>query len=268
MARQFNLFFIALGFFTRIPVPKSVDFSEQHLNHASRYFALVGLLVGACSAVAFALTQLILPLEIALLLAMLVSVLITGCFHEDGLADVCDGFGGGWTAEQKLQIMKDSRLGTYGAVSIWFVLSLKFYVLLQLSFIIPALLIGHCLSRGLAVLMIQALPYAQIDQASKVKPLAKKLSNIDLIISVAICTLVLAACGLAAGAILLALIIIFPLLMRWQLKNIGGFSGDTLGATQQISELVCYLVLLGVQLHQPNWLPEWFSGAFWQGALM
>ena len=115
LREQWQLMLLALSFFTRIPVKLHVDVTATMLNQASRYFALVGVLIGACSAIAFYLAAAILPLELALLISMFCSVLLTGAFHEDGWADVWDGFGGGWTVENKLNIMKDSRLGTYGA---------------------------------------------------------------------------------------------------------------------------------------------------------
>jgi len=130
---QWHLMLLAISFFTRIPVKHSVDISSKMLNEASRYFALVGLIVGAFSALAFYLAITIVPVEIALLIAMFTSVLLTGAFHEDGWADVWDGFGGGWTIENKLNIMKDSRLGTYGAAALFFILMIKYQTLLALK---------------------------------------------------------------------------------------------------------------------------------------
>ena len=116
---QLNLFWIAVAFFTRIPVPASVEFSQASLNRASRYFPAVGWLTGVLCAAALWLFMQVFPQDVAVVLSIAVSLLLTGCFHEDGLADSSDGMGGGWTREQKLSIMKDSRIGTYGAAALW-----------------------------------------------------------------------------------------------------------------------------------------------------
>src|ERR1700712_3963673 len=145
MKKEIRIFFTALMYFTRIPCPKWVDHSEEYLNKSSRYFPLVGIIIGAISGFTYWGFQWILPGEIALLLAMIASILATGAFHEDGFADVCDGFGGGWTKEKILLIMKDSRLGTYGVVGIGLMLLLKWTVLkyLPAETIVVTLISGH-----------------------------------------------------------------------------------------------------------------------------
>ena len=246
---QLNLFYIALGFLTRIPVPNSVDYSQKKLNQASRYFPLVGWLVGLLVGFVFLVVSRILPNEIAVLFSMLSGILLTGCFHEDGLADTCDGLGGGWGKQQKLKIMKDSRLGTYGATGLWFILTFKFYLLFKLSEqssiqIFIAIIVAHPLSRTLSTSMIFLLPYVSDSEISKVKPLAESHQKIDLQISLAIG---LASLILVSGTVLWILIVlsVFLLFMRrLLLKQIQGFTGDTLGAIQQVSEILIYTVFL------------------------
>jgi adenosylcobinamide-GDP ribazoletransferase len=268
--RQLNLFLIALAFFSRIPVSAKVDFNQQNLNHASRYFSAVGFLIGSLTAASIYLLHFILPLELCLLLSMLLSVFLTGCFHEDGLADTCDGFGGGWKTQQKLEIMKDSRLGTYGATAIWFALSLKFYLLLQIAqsnfiLLLVALVISHSLSRWISTAIIYLLPYVSDSKQSKSKPLAEKLQTKDLIINslIALLTLVLLLLLLAfvglnslkefmtlmgliklSGFIITAAILSGIIMRHIMRKQIQGFTGDTLGATQQVSELMIYLSII------------------------
>ena len=116
--RERDLLLVALMFFTRIPMPRWVPFDEARLNGASRYFPLVGLLVGAVAALVYGVAVNLWSPALALVLATAATVLLTGAFHEDGFADVCDGFGGGWDREQVLSIMKDSRIGTYGTVGL------------------------------------------------------------------------------------------------------------------------------------------------------
>ncbi|MCK5820135.1 MAG: adenosylcobinamide-GDP ribazoletransferase, partial [Psychromonas sp.] len=181
LRNELSLFFIAMGFFTRIPMPTWIEVDNVSLNKANRYFALVGVLVGIISAIVYALSIQILPISISILFAMFSSIIVTGAFHEDGLADTADGFGGGWTIADKLRIMKDSNIGTYGAVTLILTLVLKFTVLFELakiseSLVIPALILAHCLSRLVSASIIFTDNYVSESETSKSKSLAKKQS--------------------------------------------------------------------------------------------
>jgi adenosylcobinamide-GDP ribazoletransferase len=247
MNKEIRIFFTALMYFTRIPCPKWVDHSAEYLNKSSRYFPVVGIIVGGISALSLWLFQWVLPIEIALILSMVTSVLVTGAFHEDGFADVCDGFGGGWTKEKILLIMKDSRLGTYGVIGLALILLLKFSLLsrMPLNTIMVALIAGHAISRLNAVSLIYTAQYAREDDSSKSKPLATKMDNGSLVF--AIITGVLPLLLFANAYVLLSII---PLLLaRWYFsgyfkKWIGGYTGDCLGALQQVSEVLFYMSLL------------------------
>lgn len=262
LREQWQLMLLALSFFTRIPVKLNVDVTEKMLNEASRYFALVGILIGACSALAFYLTVMFLPIELAILMAMFSSVLLTGAFHEDGWADVWDGFGGGWTVENKLNIMKDSRLGTYGAAALFFILMIKYQALLALANIhisndilkneamniLSILLLGHCLSRVLATSLIADMPYVSEDVSSKVKPLAQALSNnsyLTLLTTGAVIVAFTLSFSIAWKLVVILLVTRW-FLKRWFTKQLGGYTGDCLGAAQQLSEVVIYLSLLSL----------------------
>ncbi|QDE32273.1 MULTISPECIES: adenosylcobinamide-GDP ribazoletransferase [Shewanella] len=250
--RQLNLFFVALSFFTRIPVPSWVMIDSDELNKASRYFGLVGLVIGLISALVFWLAQLILPASIAILLAMVAGVLVTGGFHEDGLADTADGFGGGWTVEDKLRIMKDSRLGSYGALALVLVLVLKWQLLVELALYSPmaavsALIVGHTLSRVVSGSLIFSGQYVRDDDSSKSKPMAENQQLNDLLILLASGIFVLLWLnGVVAFVLFIGLWLARILLGGFFRKQIGGYTGDTLGAAQQISEVCCYLVILAV----------------------
>ena len=132
MKKQINLFWTALMFYTRIPCPTHINHSEDNLNKATRFFPFIGWIVGVISFIAYYLFQLILPIEIAIIFSLIAGILTTGAFHEDGFADFFDGFGGGWTKDKILKIMKDSRVGTYGMVASILLLALKFFTLLYL----------------------------------------------------------------------------------------------------------------------------------------
>ncbi|MCP5160773.1 MAG: adenosylcobinamide-GDP ribazoletransferase [Hahellaceae bacterium] len=243
--REVNLFLIALTFLTRIPVPCKVNYSETQLNQSSRYFPYVGLLIGLLCAVVLGTTAQFLPMPVAVLLSMVFSLLLTGAFHEDGLADTCDGMGGGWTKEQVLTIMKDSRLGTYGAVGLVSVLALKAALLMSLPWQegMLALIFAHGASRWLSVSYLIDLEYVRDIDSSKVKPLAQQLSLRDFAVASGIgVALLFLADGMllvsAAGALLVFRMLFRKLLLR----KLGGYTGDCLGAAQQISEVLIYLV--------------------------
>ena len=133
LKQELNLFYLALSFFTRIPVPKTLDYSDELLNRASRYFSLVGAVLAVLLTLVYLVATQFFSPAVAVLLVMLASLLLTGAFHEDGFADVCDGFGGGWTKERILTIMKDSRLGTFGVIGLISILGLKYLSLNELN---------------------------------------------------------------------------------------------------------------------------------------
>ncbi|MGB2742206.1 MAG: adenosylcobinamide-GDP ribazoletransferase [Cognaticolwellia sp.] len=275
LAEQWQLLLLATSFFTRIPVNISAEVSGKMLNEASRYFALVGVFIGAGSALAFYLAATVMPIELALLIAMATSVLLTGAFHEDGWADVWDGFGGGWTVENKLNIMKDSRLGTYGAAALFFILMIKYQALLALIqqnitskallgdtllsdnllnqnllseslSVLSILVLGHCLSRVLATSLIADMPYVSEDATSKVKPLAQTLSTNSYLtlLTTGVLILLFSLSFSVIWKLVLVLLLTRWCLKRWFTQQLGGYTGDCLGAAQQLSEVVIYISLL------------------------
>ena len=133
MKKEIAVFLTAIMFFTRIPCPKNIDHSPEILTKSSRYFSLVGIIVGFFGALVFYVSELLFNDTISILLSMSGTIWITGAFHEDGFADVCDGFGGGWTKEKILTIMKDSRVGTYGIVGLGLLLAIKFNALSEFN---------------------------------------------------------------------------------------------------------------------------------------
>ncbi len=246
MQDQLRLLLLAISFFTRIPVRLSPPVTPEQLNQASRYFAVVGLIIGSICALVYAVSAEFFPKTIAVLIAMAASLLITGAFHEDGWADVWDGFGGGWSVEQKLNIMKDSRLGTYGAAALFVILLLKFQSLMALASPVLGLILANTLSRVVATSLIVSMPYVTEDATSKVKPVAQVLSNNSLMILL-LTGLVVSLWYLPIGQCILLFVILFlfrALLAFWFTRQLGGYTGDCLGAAQQSSEIVIYLSLL------------------------
>jgi adenosylcobinamide-GDP ribazoletransferase len=254
LKRELHLFLTAIMFYTRIPVPRWVAYDANNLNAATRYFPLVGYIVAFVSWLVYIVCQYIYSVEISVIMSTLAGVLLTGAFHEDGLADVCDGFGGGWTKERILSIMKDSRVGTYGVVGLIFILLLKFFSLVQLSmsdfwYFGLVLLVAHALSRGAAVFIIYTSIYAREDADSKAKPVAQQLSTRNLVMATLLAVIPLA--GLMYINVFFLLIIIpvisLTVYLYWYFnKWIGGYTGDCLGATQQLNEVVIYLSVLAI----------------------
>ena len=242
--REAFAFLGAIRFFTRIPITDRVPHSAEGLNHSARYFPAVGILIGSISALAFALTGLFFPETVSIVIAMATSIYLTGAFHEDGLSDMTDGLGGGWEKMRILEIMKDSRVGSYGVVALTMALLSKFVLLSAFNATwIPALLIaGHTFSRYCSVLVMAGMHYVREDALSKSKPLATKLSRNALLVASAFGILPLLLVPLQASllgivAALLATIWLGRKLQKW----LGGYTGDCLGAAQQISELAFYL---------------------------
>lgn len=228
-------------------MPKWVEYSPEKLNQSSRYLTVVGWLLGALVAALFFGAQHLFSETISLWLAMGFSLLLTGAFHEDGLADTADGFGGAFARDKKLAIMKDSRIGTYGACALLMALLGKYLLLIENSEIIIALLVAYPLSRVTAVSLIADLQYVSDDDASKSKPLANKLGKIELTILLltAVPALLLVP-HMTAMYLIASLLLVRTLAKLYLNKQIGGYTGDTLGAVQQVSELVIYGVLLAL----------------------
>jgi adenosylcobinamide-GDP ribazoletransferase len=260
MRRQALLFLVAVQFLTRLPVPRLDGFQASRLSESARYFPVVGVLVGLLGAGAWWLGSLCFPPAVAVGLMMCATLLATGAFHEDGLADTCDGFGGASTREATLGIMKDSRIGAYGAVGIVMMLGLKWSSLVALPHApLPIIAMGaHMVSRWCAIGLIWRLPYVREDADAKSKPLAGSLDSFDWLLSGA-----LGAPALLAAALLFNPSADFPwarflvvgtacalaatVLAGAYFKNhIGGYTGDCLGAAQQVSELSFLLGALGV----------------------
>jgi len=247
---QLNLFYLALSFFTRLPVPKTMHYSESLLNKANRYFSLVGLVTGLLLALSYLTFSTFLPANISILLMMGVSLLLTGAFHEDGLADMADGIGGAFTIEKRLTIMKDSRIGTYGAVTLIITLLLKFTLLVELAnhdsnHLLLAIVLAEMLSRAIAGSLISAMPYVSDIEQSKSKPLAQaqSFSELTTLLLIGVAPLIFYSSEDIFS--LLGVLLIFRWLFKqWLMSKIGGFTGDCLGAGQQISELIIYLTLV------------------------
>jgi adenosylcobinamide-GDP ribazoletransferase len=256
MKKELHIFLTAVMFYTRIPCPTWVDHSEDLLNKATKYFPFMGWIVGGAAALVFFGFVQILPSSVSVLLSTAFGVWMTGAFHEDGFADVCDGFGGGWTQEKILSIMKDSRVGAYGAIGIGLLMALKIIALAELAQInwlstIYAIISAHALSRLTATTIILTDEYARENEDSKAKPVAKKMS-LNAFLQAAIWGIGPLSIWCFFGQNFLLLVVFIPLILLkiylsgYFKKWINGYTGDCLGATQQLAEVICYLTFLAI----------------------
>lgn len=246
-----RLFVCAVQFLTRIPTPQLVGFQPEWIQQSARYYPLVGQIVGGASAlILYGAAQIWSP-WIAALLAIGVGVALTGGFHEDGLADTADGLGGGLTRARRLEIMKDSRLGSYGALALGLTLALRVAALAMLVQASPmlatvALLAAHGLGRAAAVGAMTVMPYGgDPGMAKEGRP--DRASFVGLTVAVLIALWPLAFLPHAAGAAGVALGLLagaVPAWLAWRL--IGGRTGDVLGAVEQAFEVGFLLAVAGL----------------------
>lgn len=259
MKKELHVFYTAVMFYTRIPCPKNIDHNPDYLNKASRYFPLIGWIVGGTAFGVFSLFNFLMTPEIAVIFSMIASILVTGAFHEDGFADVCDGFGGGWTKEKILLIMKDSAIGAYGAIGVVLLFLLKyqavFYLVSKVGMITfqSQLLIflvfisGHSLSRLAAISIVFTHQYSRDDASSKSKPVAQNYTWREVVGASFFGLLPLLFLVYFQSQFILAIVPIVVgrfFLVRYFQKWIDGYTGDCLGATQQVCEVLFYLSVI------------------------
>lgn len=258
-------YLLALQFFTRIPVTgrlaEWVGFSPAMLRASAAHFPGVGWLVGAVAAVVYGASIVLLPGSVfapllAAALCTVATVLLTGAFHEDGLADIADGLGGSYDRDRALEIMKDSRVGAFGALALVLAMGTKLAVLALLgdstvtgddaTRACVLVWLAHVLSRGAPLLLIAVLPHVGDAAGSKSKPLADTVSTRSLWVGAAWClgAMALAGIELDAGTLvasLLALVAALVWMGRLLARRLNGFTGDGLGATQQVCEIAFYI---------------------------
>ena len=250
-----HLLWAALMFYTRVPVPATYEHSDHNFNQSRKYFPLIGLMTGALASLVILAGSIVLPLSVSVALSMAATILFTGAFHEDGFADCCDGFGGGWDKTQILTIMKDSRVGAYATIGMIMLLGLKFTSLFEIglsSVVLLALVLlnGHTLSRLGASVAIERLDYVQDIDKSKIKPInIAPLSPQDWVVSCLFAMPALIWLLLHQPATIIALPVLagaWWLMCQYFERKIGGYTGDCLGAMQQVLELLFYIAVLSL----------------------
>jgi adenosylcobinamide-GDP ribazoletransferase len=247
----------ALQFLTRIPVPglNALDATaaREGLAKSVVWFPAVGGLVGAITALTLLVTDAFLPRAVAVVVALIVEARLTGAFHEDAVADFCDGFGGGMTPQRIHEIMKDSRVGSYGALGLCLAVGLRAVLLVSVpgALLVPAVIASACVGRYLAVCVMAVVPpFAQADGLAKDvgkradvgQWLAATLLTVPFVVPLAVAIPLSMAGALCAAAL-------FTLwFRRYLLRHLGGVTGDCLGFGVYIGQLI---VLLSANIKIP-----------------
>ncbi len=238
-------FLAAFTFLTRLPLPGAAQVDAEVLARSAVWFPVVGAVVGGLGGLTLTLAGRLWPPPVAAALSLLGTVLLTGAFHEDALADAADGLGGGRDRDRILEIMKDSRIGSYGAVALVLVLSARLGCLAALAPVdgARALIAAHVLARWSSLPLMKALPYARTEGTGK--PFVASVTGTRLVAGTLLAAILVVpaigpralAAGLAAAAVTAA--------AGWYFRTrLGGITGDCLGATNQLVELTTYLAVL------------------------
>lgn len=234
----------AFTFFTRLPFWRLAEIPADAFKHIVCYWPLVGWLTAGLSVVVLYVSALVLPPSVALLLAFITRLLLTGGLHEDGLADFFDGLGGGKSREQTLAIMKDSHIGSYGVISLIAYFGLLYASLEHLPLTVAgsALLAGDPFAKGVAAMVINRLPYARKEEEAKNKTLYSRMHTSEFIFCCLAALLPLFWLPDAVyGFAILAPLVTFWTLTTWLKRRIQGYTGDCCGALFLLCELSFYV---------------------------
>lgn len=245
--REATRYLVAQQFLTRLPTPDWIDYEPGGLARSARYFPLVGLVIGALSALVWLIFAPVLPAPLAAGLAIAVLILSTGALHEDGFADCCDGLGGGASREKALEIMRDSRIGAYGTIGLIVVIGLRWAGLAAFDVTdgALALVLSPVLARSAMVVLLTFGVYARSEGAAR--DVKDGVTKPELAIALAISAVVaLAIAGLAGLLALVAVLIAAALWLAWLTHRLGGYTGDGLGAVEQIAQLITLSCLAAV----------------------
>ncbi|MBD5265152.1 MAG: adenosylcobinamide-GDP ribazoletransferase [Bacteroides sp.] len=238
-------YFAALMFFTRLPLHRVVDVPAEYFKRVVELWPFVGWITGGFTALLLFASAAILPFTVAILIALAGRVILTGALHEDGLADFCDGFGGGTTRERVLAIMKDSHIGTYGVLGLilYFLIIVAIWSSIPLDVLCVVIIAGDSWSKFCAAQIIDFLPYARKAEEAKSGTIYDRFS---------VGSFLLAAVGGLLPCVLLPMevfgayltpIVVVALLILLMKKRINGYTGDCCGATFLLCELSFYLTV-------------------------
>lgn len=238
-----NHILAAFIFLTRLPFWKIKEVPAESFKHVVPYWSLVGWLTGGIMAGVLWLAGQFLPLPLAWIIALIARLFVTGCLHEDGLADFFDGFGGGSTRERTLTIMKDSHIGSYGVIGLigYFLLLLQMDTL-PLHLLCILVFSGDCWSKWVASQIINVLPYARKEEESKARVVYNRMTMKELAVA-SVCGILPAVLFMPVRLLpsLLFPVITFAGLYRLMKHRLQGYTGDCCGAVFLLCELSFYI---------------------------
>lgn len=243
MRRQLLLLLVAIQFLTRLPVPAGRDLPADALAESARFFPIVGAIVGLGAIGIDLLLGSRAGRNVSVVLILIYLVVVTGGLHEDGLADAADGFGGGWTKDRILSIMRDSNIGSFGALALGFLLLARFVFLTSLPgrTFYGVVIVGQVLGRWTSLPLTYWLASARHEEGQGAR-MARKISTASLVIGTVFMVIIAsAACGLAALPMIAVAGGVAALTGAYYRRRIGGITGDCLGATCQLTEAAVYL---------------------------
>jgi adenosylcobinamide-GDP ribazoletransferase len=241
----------AIAFLTRVPVPSKMVFGAEDVGRSARWFPLIGLMIGGILVTALRLFTLIFPALVTAFLIAAIDALLTGALHLDGLADTADGFGGGRTREDVLRIMRDHAIGSYGAMALVLVVAIKTSALAELIVrhrAVAWLALMPMLGRWSVVLLSATQPYARRSDQDGAPPggaVSDFVGRVELVVAsttaLPVAVVLASWRGLAAALLVLAASGLWGWCCR---RRIGGITGDTLGASVEVSEMLVLLFAL------------------------
>lgn len=246
IGREIGHFFVGLMFLTRLPVPPGIEHHNGRLARSARYFPLIGVIIGLISGIVFFGASQFMPATLAAPLALAASLIVTGGLHEDGLADCCDGLGATRDRDRAMEIMRDSRLGTYGALGLFMSLALR---VIALSTFTPiqgmiALVVCHAVSRSVMPPVLVSGEYARTHGLAS--GVAQGVSYVEAGFAVLISLLIAFTAGFGAGLTAFAAAFVAGgLMLIILIRRLGGYTGDGLGAIQQLAEIAVLITLVG-----------------------
>lgn len=236
----------ALRFLTRVPLPQTAPPPDDDLARAARYFPLAGAIVGLVTGIVWVIASSWVPPMVAAGIAVAAGVLLTGALHEDGLSDCCDGFGGGANREKALDIMRDSRIGAYGAIGLVLSIGLRWAALASLA---PwagfaALVVAHAAGRGMIVITLGYTGYVRTQGAGLlvadgVRPW-EGWASVALVFAISI-----VFCNWSGVSAVIIAGIAGGVMLAFMVRRLGGYTGDGLGAVEQVSEIAAMVALAG-----------------------
>jgi adenosylcobinamide-GDP ribazoletransferase len=248
LRREVRLLTAAFSFFTRVRLNGAASVTPDELRAAARYFPVIGWFVGGLGAAVWWLAQRVWPSDVAVVLSIGATVLVTGAMHEDAFTDVCDGFGGAHERSRVLAIMHDSRVGAFGVIGIVLLLGLKALALAHVptTWMIATLVAGHTVSRWAALTIMTTEVYVREEPDAKARPMAAPFQGGALLFATVAGIAPLFLLPPRFAVAMIGLVAARWLLGRWFRQRLGGYTGDCLGATQQLSEVVFYLSVLAL----------------------